>query len=455
MVDRSTAKSLSSTPPLVKQLILVATVASLAAGGSTGYTVWRSRQPDPNAVAAAAAVTASQLTTVTALGRLEPKGEVIKISASGSAEGNRIAQLLVKEGDRVKTGQAIAILDSRDRLSAAFEQAQEQVRVAQANLAKVTTGAKNGEIQAQKATIGRLEADRTNEIAAQQAIVARTEVDRSTEITAQQATIARLRAEQQGEIQTQKAVIARQNAELRNAKSEDRRYSQLYQQGAISASTSDSKNLATETAQQQLNEGKAKLNQIQQSRQQQINEAQAKLGQIQESRKQQINEAVANLDRISEIRPVDVRSASAEVSSAQAAAKQAKANLALAYIRSPRDAQVLKIHTYPGEKVGNDGIVELGQTREMIAVAEIYQSDVDKVRIGQPAKISGDSFEGELQGKVEHIGLQVQRQNIINTEPSANIDARIVEVKVRLDAISSRKVAGLTNLQVKVAIGGN
>ncbi len=332
MVHRATADGLSSNPSLVKQLLAVAAVATLAAGGTTGYTIWRSRIPDPNAVAAAAAVAASQLTRVTALGRLEPRGEVIKVSASGAAEGNRIDRLLVKEGDRVKTGQAIAILDSRDRLQAALEQAQEQVRVAEANLAKVKAGAKNGEIQAQKATISRLSADRSNEIAAQQAIVARLEVDRSTEIAAQEATIARIRAEQQGEIQTQKAAIARLQAELRNARSEDQRYSQLYQQGAISASTSDSKSLAAETTQQQLNEGKAKLNQIQQSRQQQINEAQAKLNQIQqsrqqqineaqaklsqiqESRQQQINEAVANLDRIAEVRPVDIAAAAAEVS---------------------------------------------------------------------------------------------------------------------------------------------
>ncbi len=249
------------------------------------------------------------------------------------------------------------------------------------------------------------------------------------------------------------------------------RYSQLYEQGAISASTSDSKSLAAETTQQQLNEGKAKLNQIQesrqqqineaqaklnqiqQSRQQQINEAQAKLSQIQQSRQQQINEAAANLDRIAEVRPVDIAAAVAEVSSAATGAKQAKANLDLAYIRAPRDAQVLKIHTHPGERVGNDGIVELGQTREMLAVAEIYESDVDKVRLGQTAKITSDALTGELRGTVEHIGLQVQRQNIVNTDPSANIDGRIVEVKVRLDEASSQKVAGLTNLQVKVAIG--
>ncbi|AFZ08079.1 ABC exporter membrane fusion protein, DevB family [Oscillatoria nigro-viridis PCC 7112] len=471
MVHRATADGLSSTPSLVKQLLVVAAVATVAAGGTTGYTIWRSRIPDPNAVAAAAAVAASQLTRVTALGRLEPRGEVIKVSASGAAEGNRIDRLLVKEGDRVKTGQTIAILDSRDRLQAAFDQAQEQVRVAEANLAKVKAGAKNGEIQAQKATISRLSADRINEIAAQQAIVSRLEVDRSTEIAAQQATIARIRAEQQGEIQTQEAAIARLQAELRNAQSEDRRYSQLYLEGAISASTSDSKKLAAETTKQQLNEGKAKLNQIQQSGQQQINEAQAKLNQIQQSgqqqineaqaklsqiqqsRQQQINEAAANLDRIAEVRPVDIAAAAAEVSSAASAAKQAKANLDLAYIRAPRDAQVLKIHTHPGEKVGNDGIVELGQTREMLAVAEIYESDVDKVRLGQTAKITSDALIGELRGTVEHIGLQVQRQNIVNTDPSANIDGRIVEVKVRLDAASSQKVAGLTNLQVKVAIG--
>jgi hypothetical protein len=133
-------------------------------------------------------------------------------------------------------------------------------------------------------------------------IVARLDIDRSTSIAAQQATIARIRAEQQGEIQTQQATIARLQAELRNAIREDQRYSQLYEQGAISASTSDSKSLAAETAQQQLNEGKAKQNQIRQSGQQQINEAQAKLNQIQQSGQQQINEAQAKLTQVEQSR---------------------------------------------------------------------------------------------------------------------------------------------------------
>lgn len=90
--------------------------------------------------------------------------------------------------------------------------------------------------------------------------------------------------------------------------------------------------------------------------------------------------------------------------------------------------------------MGNDSIVELGQTRQMLTVGEIYKSDVDKVRLKQTAKITSDASIGQLRGTVEHIDLQVQRQNIVNTNPSANIDSRIVEVN-------------LTNLQVKVAIG--
>ena len=72
MVHQPTADGLSSTPSLVKQLLVVAAVATLAAGGTTGYRIWRSRIPDPNA-AAAAAVSASQLTRVTALGDSNPE----------------------------------------------------------------------------------------------------------------------------------------------------------------------------------------------------------------------------------------------------------------------------------------------------------------------------------------------------------------------------------------------
>ncbi len=162
--------------------------------------------------------------------------------------------------------------------------------------------------------------------------------------------------------------------------------------------------------------------------------------------------ATATLDKIAEVRPVDIAAAKAEVRRTIAAAKQAKANLAQTYVKAPQDGVIFDIHTRAGEVVSNNGIVEIGQTHQMYAVVEVYQSDVNKIRPGQQVQISSNSLPGQLQGTVDWIGWKVQRQNIINTDPSENIDARVVEVHVQLDEISSQKAAKFTNLQVKAVI---
>nr|RNJ69630.1 MAG: biotin/lipoyl-binding protein [Leptolyngbya sp. IPPAS B-1204] len=335
---------------------------------------------------------------VGALGRLEPEAKVIELSAPIALDGDRVAQLLVNEGDQVTAGQVIAILDSRDRLADALRQAEQQVAVAQARLAQVQAGAKTGEIQAQQATIGRLQA----------------------ELTGTQAT--------------QTAEIARWQAEVRTAQAEFDRFRQLFEQGAIAASDLDSKRLALETAQAQLNQ------------------AQAEQTRTRESLQAEIRQAQATLDQIAEVRPVDVQAAQTEVKEAIAAAARAKTDLEQAYIRAPIDAQILKIQARAGEKIGDAGIVELAQTNQMVAVAEVYQSDIGKVEIGQPAVVTGSSFAGELRGTVSQIGLQVSRQNVFSNEPGENLDRRVVEVKIRLNPTDSQKVAGLTNLQVHTEI---
>ncbi|MBD2018903.1 HlyD family efflux transporter periplasmic adaptor subunit, partial [Leptolyngbya sp. FACHB-36] len=165
--------------------------------------------------------------------------------------------------------------------------------------------------------------------------------------------------------------------------------------------------------------------------------------------------AEATLDRIAEVRPVDVQAARADVNSAIAAVRHAQAELDLAYIRAPRAGQILKIHTWDGEIVdGNKGIVSLGQTRQMVAVAEVYETDLPKIRLGQAATITSISggLASPLRGVVDEVGLEVAKKDVLNTDPAAEIDARIVEVKVRLNPADSQWVAGLTNMKVKVAI---
>ncbi|MBD2775456.1 HlyD family efflux transporter periplasmic adaptor subunit [Iningainema tapete] len=465
-LESKTEESIYRKP--IRPLILTAILATLVVGGISLYTVQRFRNANSQKIVPAA--NAVEVKTVTALGRLEPKGEVIKLSAPANVEGNRVEKLLVKEGDRLKPGQMIAVLDSRDRLQASLLEAQEAVRVAQVNLVRVKAGAKQGEIEAQKAAIARLEAEQNTEIEAQKATIARLEAEQNTEIEAQKATIARLEAEQNTEIEAQKATIAEAQAQLVNAQAEIQRYEKLYQEGAIAISLRDTKNLTVATAQQKLNEARANLKRIQSSRQQQIIEAQANLNRIQSSRKQQLAEAQANLkriqssfdqqikegkatlDKIAEVRPVDVLAAQAEVNRAVAAMKRAQENLKMAYVQSPQEGQVFKIHTFPGELVSNEGIAEIGQTGQMYAVAEVYQSDIGKVRLGQRVRLVSESLNGELLGTVDRIGLQVLRQNVINSDPSSNIDARVVEVHVRLDPTSTEKASRFTNLQVKAVI---
>ena len=384
-----------SSKPLVKNLPAILVGLVLILGGAT---VYRLVATDDTATEVATSVM-PEIKTVTALGRIEPEGEIIEVSVSSAAEGNRIEELLVRQGDTIERGDVIAILDSRDRLAAALNQAREQVGVAQANLAKVKAGAKTGEIQAQEAAIARIETETANNIIAQQATVSR---------------------------------IA---AELNNARTEYQRYQQLYRDGAISASEKDSKYLALATAQEQLAE------------------AQANLSRLRSSQREQIAEAKATLNKIAEVRPVDVAVAEAEVRQAQAAVKTAQAELDRAYIKSPQEGRVIKIMTRPGETVSNgEGVIRIGQTSQMYAVAEVYESDITKVRLGQQATVTSNALSQQLTGTVESIGLEIERQEVVNTDPTANIDAKVVEVKVKLDEASSPRVAGLTNLLVNVKI---
>jgi HlyD family secretion protein len=53
---------------------------------------------------------------------------------------------------------------------------------------------------------------------------------------------------------------------------------------------------------------------------------------------------------------------------------------------------------------------------------------------------------------VDHIGLQIGKKDVLDTDPAADTDARVVEVKIRLDPEASQVVAGLTYLQVNVKI---
>ena len=186
--------------------------------------------------------------------------------------------------------------------------------------------------------------------------------------------------------------------------------------------------------------------------QEQLNEARATLNRTQSTLNAQLAEARATLEETAEVRPVDIQIAQAELKQAEAAVATAQADMELAYVRAPVDGEILDIHTRPGEALSEKGIAEIGQTDQMMVVAEIDQNDVDRVKIGQKAAITSGVFSEELQGKVHQVGSLISKNDILDTDPAADEDSRVVEVEILLEPEDSQKVAKLTNLEVDVVI---
>ena len=151
-----------------------------------------------------------------------------------------------------------------------------------------------------------------------------------------------------------------------------------------------------------------------------------------------------------EVAETSLRHAVLEVETSRAALKRARLDSDRTAVRSPIDGRVLKLHARAGEKVGDDGIAELGRTGEMYVVAEVYDSDIPAVKVGQRATIRSPLVPAPLRGVVERIGGKIGKKDVLGTDPAARVDVRVVEVEIRLD--DGTPVRALTNLVVDVEI---
>lgn len=135
---------------------------------------------------------------------------------------------------------------------------------------------------------------------------------------------------------------------------------------------------------------------------------------------------------------------------ARAELKRLKTDLELSELRSPIDGVVLRVFTQPGERPDASGILEVGANQRMEAIAEVYESDVARIRIGQMVQLESESggFKGTLRARVLRISPQVRQRQVLSTDPSADADARIVEVRLGLDPDELPKVAALAGLKV-------
>jgi len=335
---------------------------------------------------------------VSALGRLEPENKVRKISVPSSLSGDRIEKLFVEENQIVKAGTALAILNSQAARQASLQEARQEVKVAQSELNLVKSGAKRGEIAAQEYKVQSLE------------------------------------RQLEGESISLNAEISSARSKQKEAKLEAERYKALFRAGGVSEIERDRYRTRADVTDSDL--AKAISN-----RNRSLSTLQA-----------DINSARNTLAQIKDIRPEEVSKAQNQLEKALATLNRANQEYNDTTIRAPEDGQILKINARPGDKVGDEGLLEMADTANMVVVAEVYQTDLPKISKGQLATITVDGFDGTIRAKVYQLIPQVKRQTVFAGEPGENMDQRVFEVKLKLltNAQQAEKIRLASNLQVNV-----
>jgi HlyD family secretion protein len=332
--------------------------------------------------------------SVAALGRVEPASRVIDLAASGTG---RLGELLVIKGETVEAGQIVAYLDTYVVSKAERDYAASQLSEARAEL------------------------------------VARTALGNS-QIKEARTRIAQIDEPQRAATQAQEAAIQSLQVELDVAEIDLARFQHLNQSGAISRQNLDRQQATVNRLRADLDNAKATKQRLEQARVADVENAVAQLATT------EANLALAQVQ--------------SRVNSAEQNLAKAQSELDLTIIRAPKTGQILNIYADPGEAVSPSGepILAMGDTSQMYVVAEVYESDVNLVRVGQTAIITSrnGAFAETLTGTVEEIGLEIAKNDVLDDDPAARADARVIETRIRVD--QSNAIAGLTNLQVEVSI---
>ena len=369
-------------------LLFSIAAAGGAAGGVYGQRWWEERQ-ERVAESSESGLELPPRSAVSALGRLEPESEIHDVSAPTG----RLMRLDVEEGSVISAGDPLAYLDTHGEMRAMRDHAASQLEEARALLvAETALGAANIEVAA--ANLRHAEVVLVNHVQAQEAAVRGAE------------------------------------AVLEEAERDLSRASDLVSGNALAVSLRDDAALAARQAVENLAVKRANLEQLRSDQLIQVELAQA---QLQAAGAQKSRQELA-----------------IQVDSLEQAVRLAEERLERTIVRAPIDGEVLKVLTRPGETVGREPIVKLGDLRSMFAVAEVYETDVNLVEVGQTASISSGAFPELLTGRVERIGKLVYRNDVLAIDPTADSDSRIFEVRIRLD--DSGVAARFSNHQVDIEI---
>jgi HlyD family secretion protein len=142
-----------------------------------------------------------------------------------------------------------------------------------------------------------------------------------------------------------------------------------------------------------------------------------------------------------------VASAQQGVNEAEAALRQAEENLSRTTILSPIDGKVVQLNAHEGEVVvtgtmNNPGsvIAVIADLSEILAEAEVGETEVVSIKLGQPATINVDAVpDHEYKGHVEEIGSSA------GVRQGAGAGIRFFAVKVAIEDPDDRLRPGMTS----------
>jgi HlyD family secretion protein len=342
----------------------------------------------PNAAGTAASPLAK--TGVAALGRLEPREPVTEV---GVASEERLEKLLVQPGQFVKAGEILAYLENYHYRLAERQKAAAELAEAEARL---SAEEEQGRARIQEA----------------------------------QSRTQQLDEVPQREVESEDARVRELRTNMDLASSEVTRYRTLLAKDAVSQQDYDQKAAGLDAASAALEAGQAQL-------------ARLKAQMVADRR-------VAQAGVVTRQAELKSTQGSSTIASLKGNLEVAEAELQKTIIRANSAGQVIEILSRPGEPVNGHTILRMGDVSQMYVAADVFEGDVSRVQVGQRAEISSPALPGALTGHVESIGTSVFRRQVRVLDPQADVDTRVVNVRIRLD--HSQEAARLVGLQVSVLI---
>lgn len=337
---------------------------------------------------------------VKALGRVEPAGGIVDIAAM---VGDRLEKFAdnVKEGETVGKGDALAYLESRSlrelQFQAAASQATEAEKRREAEKKLAATRVTTAELGVKKAKTVDLDI----------------------------------------QAQEKKAALAQANLRLATADRDRLAGLRKERKGLVSQQEWERQLLVVQQAAAEADAAEAMLKKLRQT---------AQLGQ---------EAAQADLEAARASEPAAV--AAIPVESLAKQRDLARKQYEQTEIKAPCAGTVLKILMRPGETVTQVPILEMADLQSMVVVAEVYETDIKRVEVGQTALIESRAFpkpydKDGLSGTVERIAGMITAPALKHLDPMASTDRRVVAVRIKLEGENRAVAARLVNLQVDVTI---